>query len=294
MMDISIALGGGGSKGNAHIGVLRVLEREGYQIRAVAGTSFGGIVACYYAAGFTPDEIEDIFASVDQTRLYDRTGDESASLLGLGGVYKWLDHHLGTRTFDDLRIPCAVTATDLRTSQEVVIKNGILRDAILSTIALPGIFPAFLLGEYELVDGGLLNPVPVALARSLAPHLPVVAVSLAGPLGEPTNPVSVPVLHGLPASLVSRLSTLRIPRAIDVFLRSIEIGNRQIAELRFQIEKPDVVIRPEVENVGLLDHVDVRELAKIGEAAAQAALPELRRTTGWSARLRRRVFGDPT
>lgn len=291
-MDISIALGGGGSKGNSHIGVLRVLEREGFGIRAIAGTSFGGIVACYYAAGFSVDEIEDIFASVNQARLYDRTGDEDASFLGLGGVYRWLDRYLGDRTFDDLRIPCAVTATDLLTSQEVIIQSGRLHDAILATIALPGIFPAFLRDGYELVDGGLLDPVPVALARSLAPHLPVVAVSLTEPLGKPTRPVSVPLLHGLPAPLVARISTLRIPKAIDVFLRSIEIGNRQIAELRFQIEKPEVVIRPAVSGVGLLDHVDVHEIVNSGEAAAQDALPELRRLASWPSRLRRRVFGN--
>src|SRR5581483_5344020 len=191
-MNISVALGGGGSKGNSHIGVLRVLEQEGFRIRAIAGTSFGGLVACFYAAGFSPDQIEETFASADQSRLYDRVGDESPSFLGLGGVYKWLDHHLGDRTFEGLKIPCALTAVDLRTSSEIILRTGRLRDAILATIALPGIFPAYHLDEYELVDGGVLDPVPVALARSMAPSLPVVAVTLTTPLGQPARSPSMP------------------------------------------------------------------------------------------------------
>ena len=291
-MDISLALGGGGSKGNSHIGVLRVLEKEGFHIRAIAGTSFGGMVAVFYAAGFSPDEIEDIFAAVDQSRLYDRVRDESPSFLGLGGVHKWLVHTLGERTFKDLKIPCAVTAVDLLTSCEIVLNTGLLRDAILATIALPGIFPAFRKDDWELADGGVLNPVPVALVRSLAPFLPVVAVSLSAPLGAPPHSLSMPLPSVLPAPLISRLSSLRITKAFDIFMRSIDIGNRQITELRFQLEKPDVIIRPDVTGIGVLDRVDVHDVVKRGEAAVEAALPELRRTTSWPNRLRRTLFGE--
>jgi NTE family protein len=290
-MELSLALGGGGAKGNSHIGVLRVLEQEGFHIRAIAGTSFGGIVACFYAAGFGPDEIEEIFTAVDQSRLYDRVGDEGASFLGLGGVHKWLEHHLGDLTFEDLRIPCAVAAVDLRTSSEVVLKTGRVHEALLSTIALPGIFPAFLNGEWELIDGAVLNPVPVGVARSLAPSLPVVAVSLAAPLGEPPRSLPVPQPGGLPGLLVSRISNLRITKALDIFMRALDIGNRQVAELRLALEKPDVVIRPDVRNVGLLERVNVHEVALLGEAATRAALPELKRATSWMRRLRRGLFG---
>lgn len=290
-MNISIALGGGGSKGNSHIGVLRVLEKEGFRVRAIAGTSFGGMVACFYAAGHSPDEIEEIFVAVDQSRLYDRLADESPSFLGLGRVHQWLTHHLGELTFEELKIPCAVTAVDLQTSQEIVLKSGSVHDAILSTIAVPGIFPAFRMNEWELLDGGVLNPVPVALARSLAPGWPVVAVPLHAPLGHPPRSISMPLSSALPAPLVSRLSGLRIARAFDIFMRSIDIGNRQVTELRLQLEKPEVIIRPEVGDVGLLDQVDVHEIALRGEEATRAALPELKRAASWTNRLRRQIFG---
>ncbi len=291
-MDISVALGGGGAKGNSHIGVLRFLEQEGFRIRAIAGSSFGGMVACFYAAGFHPAQIEEIFSSIDQTRLYDRSRDEGSSLLGLSRVGKWLEHNFGERTFDDLVIPCAVTAVDMRTSREIVLQKGRVRDAILSTIAIPGIFPSFLVEEFELVDGALLNPVPVALARSLAPSLPVVAVTLGEPLGKPPRSVPFPLLDNLPTPLVSGLTNLRVAKAFDVFMRSIDIGSRHIAELRFQIEKPEVIIHPEVDEIGALDRVDVHEVVKLGETAARAKLPELRHATAWTTRLRKDLFGD--
>jgi NTE family protein len=286
-MDVVLALGGGGAKGNAHIGVLRVLEQEGFRIRAIAGTSFGGVVACLYAAGYSPDQIENIFTAVDQTRLYSRGPDENASFLGLSRVRHWLKETLGEKTFADARIPCAVTAVDMRTSTEVVIKEGPLKDAILCTVALPGIFPSFLKEELELVDGGLLNPVPVELARSLAPAFPVVAVTLTIPLGTPPRSVPIPFLDGLPAPLARQIGRLRIAQAMDVFMRSIDIGGRQIAELRFRLEKPDVIVRPAVEEIGILQQVDVHEVAELGEDAMRARLPELKKAAAWPARLRR-------
>ena len=290
-MNISVALGGGGSKGNSHIGVLNLLEQEGFKVRAIAGSSFGGMVACFYAAGFHPKEIEEIFSSLDQSRLYDRARNENSSLLGLSRVSRWLDNTLAEKTFDDLLIPCAVTAVDLRTSQAVVLQKGRLRDAILATIAVPGIFPPFLVEEMELIDGALLNPVPVALVRSLAPSLPVVAVTLATTLGKPSRSVAIPLINNLPSPLVSSLNNLRVTKAFNIFVRSTDITNRQITELRFQIEKPDVIISPEVDEVGMLDRVNVHELAKLGEIAARAKLPELRHIAAWTTRLRKTVFG---
>lgn len=286
-MDLSLALGGGGAKGNSHLGVLRVLEEEGFKVGAVAGTSFGGIVACFYAVGYSPGEIEDIFAEVDQTRLYGRTADENPALLGLGRVRHWLSRTLGDRTFADARIPCAVTAVDLKNSREIVIREGTLRDAILCTIALPGIFPAFMKEGLELVDGGLLNPVPVEVARSLAPTLPVVAVSLTQPLGSPPHSISLPILDGIPEPLARQISRLRLAQAMHIFMQSLDIGGRQIAELRFRLEKPDVIIRPRVANVPVLDEVDVHEVSSLGEQAARASLPDLHRVTSWGSRVRR-------
>src|SRR5215510_14800814 len=112
-MNITLALGGGGSRGNSHIGVIRRLEKEGFKIKAVAGTSFGGVVAVFYALGYTPDEIEEMFGALDQSQLYGHAAEDGPSLLGLAGITHWLKEILAEKTFDDLKIPCIVTAADL-------------------------------------------------------------------------------------------------------------------------------------------------------------------------------------
>lgn len=288
-MDIALALGGGGSRGNAHIGVLRVLEREGFRVRAVSGASFGGLVAALYAAGYSPDEIEALFNQVDQTRLYGRAPNDGPSLLGTAGIRKFLDQTLGQRTFDDLRLPCAMSAAELAHGCEVILNTGMLIDAVLATTAVPGIFPPHRIGDHDLVDGGVVNPVPVSLARKLAPSLPVVAVVLSASPEVNNNLFSVPMPQVIPNALLERLSQLRFTQAMHVFMQSIDIGQRVITELRLKLDEPDIIIRPGVEHIALLDRVDVSEIARLGEVATEGVLDELQRETSWSSRLRRKI-----
>ncbi|HEY2982331.1 MAG TPA: patatin-like phospholipase family protein [Anaerolineales bacterium] len=288
-MDITLALGGGGARGNAHIGVLRRLVKEKFRIRAVAGTSFGGIVASMFAAGYSPDEIEEIFIKVDQSRLYDRRPGDGPSLYGLTGVSAWLEEVLGDRVFADLKLPCALTAVDLQSGEEVVLGAGNVREAVLSTIALPGIFPSVHTNGWELVDGGVLNPVPVSVARGLAPNLPVVAVALNLPMKSPGKAWPVPLPRLFPRTLAARLNRSNYARAFETFVRSVDIGGRAVAEYRLAVDKPEVIIRPDVGDIQTLDRVNVAEVALRGEVAVEAALPALRRAVSWPARLSRRV-----
>jgi NTE family protein len=286
-MNLSLALGGGGSKGNAHLGVIRRLQQEGYDIQAVAGTSFGGIVAVFFALGYTPDQIEDLFASLDQKRLYGHGADEGPSLLGLAGATQWLKRVLGDLTFSDLKIPCALTAADLRCGCEVLLTQGPLVDAILATIAIPGIFPARRMGDLELVDGGTLDPVPVAPARSLAPHLPVLAVVLTTPMGVPAQTWTLPIPEYVPHALVERLSRLTYAQAFNVFLRSFDMVYRAATEYRLAVDKPEIILRPNVHDIGILERVDVRQIARIGDQTVELALSEIKKHFTWQARFRR-------
>jgi NTE family protein len=284
-MDISLALGGGGSRGYAHIGVLRCLEREGFRIRAVAGTSSGGIIAVAYAAGFTPDEIEAAFSKVDQSKLFARSSEEGPGILGLSGAAKFFDEFFGERTFADLRIPCAVVAVDLKEGREVILSHGRVVDAILATVAVPGVFPPKRFGARELVDGAVLNPVPVSIARSLAPTLPVVAVVLEIRTEATSGINSLPLPVQVPARIVERLTRTRVAQAFNIFLQSVDLGSRYMAELRLLTDKPEVVIRPDVSGIGLLDRVDVHNIIKLGEEATDYILPELKREVAWPNRL---------
>jgi NTE family protein len=286
-MDITLALGGGGAKGNSHIGVIRRLEKEGFRIKGIAGTSFGGLVAAYFALGYSPDQIEDMFSLLDQALLYGHAPGEGPSLLGLAGATNWLEGSLSDHTFEDLKLPCILTAVDLRSGNEVLFSNGRLVDAILGSIALPGIFPARYIGDQELVDGAVLDPVPVVPARSLAPRLPVVAVVLTAPIGGPAQPWNIPVPSYLPRTLVERLSKMRYALALDTFMRSLDIVARAVTQYRLEVDRPDVIIRPRVTEIDTLDRVDVHAVARKGEEAVEEALPELKRLFTWPERFRR-------
>ena len=286
-MDITLALGGGGAKGNSHIGVIRRLEKEGYRIKGIAGTSFGGLVAAYYGLGYSPDQIEDMFSLLDQALLYGHAPGEGPSLLGLAGVTHWLQGSLSDRTFDDLKLPCVLTAVDLRSGSEVLFSNGPLVDAILGSIALPGILPARYIGDQELVDGGVLDPVPVAPARSLAPKLPVVAVVLTAPIGGPAQSWNIPMPSSFPRPLMDRLSKMRYALALDTFMRSLDIMGRAVTQYRLEVDRPDVIIRPRVTEIDTLDRVDVHAVARKGEEAVEEAMPELKRLFTWRKRFRR-------
>ncbi len=284
-MEISIALGGGGAKGNAHIGVLRVLEQEGCQIRAVAGTSFGGIVGALYAAGYTPDEIETRFGAADPRKFFGRKPGDRPSLMGLAGVERLLDELLGNRTFDDLALPFAVPAFDLESGAEVILRQGRVQDAVIASSSIPGVFPPQPHGNMLLADGGVVNPVPVTLARLLAPRLPVVAVVLAEP--QITWGEAPPFDPQLPAPIFERIARLRVAQAFNIFLRSVDIGNRLLTEMRLEKEKPEVIIRPKVEHVAPLGDIDLSEVIGLGEQAARNALPALHRAISWQGKLSR-------
>ncbi|MBL8049719.1 MAG: patatin-like phospholipase family protein [Anaerolineales bacterium] len=288
-MQITLALGGGGAKGNAHIGVLRRLEKEGYQIKSIAGTSFGGLVGILYACGYSPQEIQEMFESVNLNTLYARGAEDGPALLGLKGVRQLLAQALGEKTFADLRIPCAVTAVDLKNGTEVILSEGSLTQAILATIALPGIFPVQYINDWSLIDGGVLNPVPVSVARMLSPDLPIVAVALTDPLDTPIRGYSIPVPSIFPRQIIERISRISLAQSLDVFLRSVDAGSRAVAYLRLQIDKPDIIVRPDVHHVEILDKVDVADLANRGEQALEEMLPEIKRVTSWSSRMRRKI-----
>lgn len=291
MPEITLVLGGGGIKGIAHIGVLHVLEKTGLSIRAIAGTSAGGIVGALYAAGYKASQIEDLIRNVDQSSLFRRSPDEGPALLGFSGLVEVLSTPLGGLTFADLTIPFACTAVDLNTSQEIILSSGNILDAALATAAVPGVFPAQEIDGHTLVDGGVLDPVPVALGRWLSPTLPIIAICLS-PAPEqwqhmPTIQLpKVPVM--VPRPILQRIAQTRLSQAFQIFIKSMDISARSMAELKLQIDRPDVLIRPDVSRYAMLDEVAPSDLIRIGEEATWKALPEIEKVLGWRSTIARR------
>lgn len=267
MPDISIALGGGGIKGIAHLGILKALVKNGFNIKAVSGTSVGGLVGAVFAAGYSPEEIITMVKQMDQKSLFKRGSQDGPSLLGFQGLANLLSKVIGGRSFEDLPIPFACTAVDINTSQEIILNRGRLADAVLSTIAIPGLFPPRHIQGATLVDGGIMDPVPVAVARWLSPTLPVVAVSLNPSLqsGIPQTSYRIPSSVPIPSAIIDYLTKLRLGQAMQIFLSGMEVSTVCLTDYRLKVEKPEVVLRPEVSQFGILDEVDPDELISLGE-----------------------------
>jgi NTE family protein len=290
MSGIALALGGGGIKGIAHIGVLRCLEKEGIKIKAISGTSAGGIVGALFASGYDGYEIEDILNNMDQSRLFTRSSHDGPSLLGLQGLVQILSDLLGDKTFEELNIPFACTSVDIRSCQEIILREGKVTDAIQATVAVPGMFPPKEMEGALLVDGGVLDPVPVTLARYLAPTLPVVAVCLSAPSNDLARlqPFRMPAPQiSIPMSILEQFSRFRVGQAFNIFVQSMDITSRMMSDLQLQLDPPEVIIRPDVESYSMLDKVEPKVLIELGYKAAENVLPEIHKMLSWQSKLSR-------
>jgi NTE family protein len=250
----------------------------------------GGIIGAVAAKGFSPDDIEKQILQMDQKELFRFSFSSSPSVLDFSGVAKILVDMLGDSSFEDLEMPFACTAVDLKTDHEVIISSGKLLDAVLGTIAIPGVFPPKELGNALLVDGGILDPVPVALARWLAPSLPVVAVVLS-PTMESWIHMPSPSIEDvapLPQPILDTFSKLKLTQAMNIFTHSIDISSRMLTELRLQIDKPEVIIRPKIDQYSILAKVDTEEVIKLGEQAADEAIDDIYRALDWPQAISRR------
>ncbi|RMD48211.1 MAG: patatin, partial [Candidatus Thermofonsia bacterium] len=169
MKKIGLALGGGGARGSAHIGVLIELEQLGIRPDLIVGTSIGGMLGALYAAGLTTDELTLFFTKLNLSQLYTLPG-STAALTGTVKIESLLEKTIGRPSFDQLKYPLAVVTCDLVSRKVVVLDEGDVITAVLSTIAIPLLFPPVEKNGMALVDGGLMNNTPfdIALARGAA------------------------------------------------------------------------------------------------------------------------------
>jgi len=286
---IAVALGGGGIRGYAHIGVLRQLIVEGYEIAAVSGTSAGAIIGSLFAFGYTLDEIESFVEEMNTKTMFGRQSNDSPSIFGLGGLNKMIKAKFGNRTFTDLKIPFACTAVDLNSGSEIIINTGKLIDAIQATTAIPGIFPSKIIGPLTLVDGGIFDPVPVAAARWLTSNLPIIAVCLT-PDQENWKDLphlKIPPNMPIPAPVMETVFQLRIGKAAMIFADSIDIMTNMIAELKLKIDKPDFILRPDMQKYAIFDDIDPYDLIDRGKQIVIKKRSELKRVFSTSRKLGR-------
>jgi NTE family protein len=248
---IGLVLSGGAVRGIAHIGVLEVLEEAGIPIHCVVGVSAGSAVGAAYCAGLTPARLREVAADLRWTRI-SRVQRPKLGLLDMSPLEDYFNELLGARlTFADLRIPFAAVAADVVNSELVVLREGPVATAVRASCAVPAIFSPVRLNGRLLVDGGLINNLPVSVARNLGADY-VIAVDLLprGALGrEPRN-----LLEMLAASFYARMLITHS-----------------------EASQADCLITPDVTHVGLTDFSNAPALLEAGRVAAHMALPKLRR-----------------
>jgi len=289
MKKIALALGGGGFKGFAHIGVIRQLQKSGFEIASVAGTSIGGIVGGLFARGYSADEMQAFAGNLKTETLFTRRAEDAPALMGLGGMYDLLDRTLGASTFADLKIPFACTAVDSTSGREVILNSGSLVDALQATSAIPGIFPSKTIGSITLVDGGVLDPVPVALARWLNSSIPTVAVVLS-PEREnwaSSTHTEIPPYAPIPPFILQQINQLRWGKAMQVFMNSMDMMTQTIADLRLKIDRPDIIIRPALDQYSIFEMADANELAKRGEEIVKTSTDAIEKSYSIIAKINR-------
>ncbi len=275
-MDVKfgLALSGGGAKGIAHIGVLKVLEEIHMPVHVLAGTSMGGVIAALYAAGRTAAEIEQLARSLRLLDIAqrDRSG---MGLIGQGKMAALMRRALGgDLTFDQLKLPLALVGVDLQTGEEVVIREGPVVEAVLATTAVPILFPPVEWRGRLLVDGGVLNPVPFDVVRALGAERVIAVYTTHDLAGRPGDE---PLREGRGAEAIIRLFLHRAHWAplVDVAERSAAITARRLVEQRLRHAPPDVMIHVLFSGVGLLDLDQVDLAMQAGEEAARRHLAEL-------------------
>ena len=248
---LALALGGGFSRGFAHLGVLQVLEQNRIPISYIAGTSVGSILGAAYASGAP---LSRIIATCRTIRFRD-IARWRVSRLGLASNHRLgdlIEHVFESCRFEDLKIPLAVVATDLASGEPVVFTQGNLSEAICASCAFPGLFEPVQIGTRCLADGGLVAPVPTRAARELgAAH--VIGVSVGQEDGR----------HGAPSNI------------FQVVCRAVNAAQKH--QLEVWERQADLVLRPDVQHLAWDDFDRADEAIEAGAAAARRALPRIQK-----------------
>jgi len=267
---VGLALGGGAAKGIAHIGVLKVLEKENIPIDMIAGTSAGALIGALSACGRSAREIENIVRGWDwkhRAQMIDLSLPKSGFIAGRK-LTDFLRSIIGDASFSDLKVPFACIATDINSGEEIVIDKGSVLDAVRASISLPVIFTIVKRKGRYLVDGGLVDPVPVDIIKIMGADF-VIAVNVLSYLDRTRERVYIenPAVEEAPAA--------KEPNLFSILMKMTSIPTSQVIE--DSLNGADVVIEPKVEHIGLGDFHRAEESILAGGLAAIDAVPQIKR-----------------
>ena len=304
-LKIGLALGSGGARGWAHVGVLRRLTELGIKPACVAGTSIGSIVGAIYASDnlAATEELARHLDWKQVAQLFLEVNFPRSGLLTGKNFMRMLRTLIPVRAVSSLRIPYAAVATDLESQSEVVFDSGHLFDAIRASIGIPGIFTPTRINGRHLVDGGLVNPLPVSVCRAMGADL-VIAIDInlrmpqegrkraPAPNAQPPPSPSIArmiealgklmPISALTASkmshrwIVPRKSESETLSIFDVLTRSFRLVENEITRRELAINPPDILIQPAVGNIMTLEFHRGPEAIEAGVRAVDEALPKLK------------------
>jgi len=246
---IALVLGGGGTRGFAHIGVIKVLEAQGIEPDIIVGTSVGSVIGSLYAYGYNGFELQQLAIQMESQSVIDWTWPSRGVFKG-EALQRFVNTAVKQTPIEKLKRTFAAVATDLSTGQMAVFRTGNTGQAVRASSAVPGIFQPVVIGGKSYVDGGLVSPVPVSVARALGADF-VIAVDISN---KPRN---------------NHTSS-----TVDVLMQTFDIMSQTINH--YELSQADIVIRPRTQDIGV-SNLDGRHLAVLeGEQAATAMMPEIK------------------
>lgn len=261
---IGLALGGGGARGLAHLGVLKVLRREGIEVDYIAGVSMGSIIGALLALGLDLDKIEKEILVYSSKRKLIKMADidffSKQSILKGVKPYKFIEKFISSdAVFSDTKIPLTIVATDLNTGDEAILKRGNILEAVKASSCVPGIFPPVKIGDDYFIDGGVVNPTPVDVAKEMGADF-VIAVDL----------------------VVNIKTNLEKPTFFSALMRSYDIIRAQAVKFKMsQVGDKMILIKPDIGGIKdsfKFDNMD--RFIKAGEEATELMLPEILKKIG--------------
>ncbi|KAA0548046.1 patatin family protein [Bacillus sp. BGMRC 2118] len=245
---IGLALGSGGARGFAHLGIIKVLRENHIPIDFIAGSSMGALVASFYAAGHPIDRLYKLAIAFKRKYYLDFTVPKMGFIAG-NRVKELVKVFTHGKNIEDLEIPISIVATDIKNGEKVVFQTGPIADAVRASISIPGIFVPVKVNDRLLVDGGVSDRVPVSVVRDMGADL-IIAVD---------------VSH---VKINEEITSI-----FDVILQSIDIMQDELVQHR-EIAS-DIMIRPHVENFSSRAFTNIDEIIKIGEEEAELVLPSI-------------------
>lgn len=301
---VGLALGSGSARGWSHIGVIRALEEAGVTVDYIAGTSIGALVGAVYASGRI-DLLEDAVQQFSRKiilSLSDPVLPKSGLIDGVK-IADFIHKYVLDEPIERLPLPLAIIATDLNTGDEVVLKEGNTIEAIRASISLPGIFKPVRKDNYLLVDGGLVNPVPVRTVREMGADF-VIAVDLnfdlvqrkrnglKPPDGSRDTQIGEQEVHAISGNRTTTLLSEKLrdinlaatgkikqfmagdsqPTIIEVLMTSIKIMESQITSVNLRSDPPDVLIQPRLGHINFMEFHRAKEIIAEGYRAASSQL----------------------